>query len=94
METTRQIEGFFLSFSPSEMKEVRVMLEDLDYTVDATGLKEFVLDMMAEGEKEIDPAPANIGGMVKSFLDEHPETVQMGVSAAFGVLDRIRKSRR
>ena len=74
---TKAIDGFFLSFPPSEMEFIKDKLIEIGYTADNDGLKNFILDALA-GADEIEEKPADrVINKVEEYLKNNPEKVNM-----------------
>jgi len=81
------IEGFFISFTAGERKDLMVMLEEEGYSQNNDGVKKFLLDSCLEDE-EIDlhdirgSATERVISKAGEYLKEHPELVAQGKSLA------------
>jgi hypothetical protein len=92
---TQAIEGFFIAFSPEEVKIVREELERQGYTPDGGGLKKLLLDIMYDdGPEEKESDTERFVRKAQNFLKENPATVKMGMSALKGIAGMIAKSRK
>lgn len=77
MKQTQAIEGFFLSFNPSEMRYIRDRLTEYGYKQDSEGLKKFILENLEEPEVN-DPTERLIGNIEKFIADNPDKILQYG----------------
>lgn len=95
-----QIEGFFLSFSEDELKAVREELERLEYTPDAQGMRNYLLDAMfgervgaTNASPDENPTEEFIR-KARDYVAKNPEKIQVGIDVVKGLVrmaGRLRK---
>lgn len=81
----KAINGYFISFKESEKKDIDIFLENEGYTADDDGIKNFLLDCIAE-----DPPIEPPGEKLKDFIKNNPEIVFRTVQGARGLFKYIK----
>jgi hypothetical protein len=87
------IEGFFLSFTPEDMEDVRRALESNGYTPDGEGMKEILLDVLfsdSVSEKPRASLSEEFVEKAKRYVVENPEKVKKGIDFAIGLVKMVR----
>lgn len=89
-----QLEGFFLSFSPGELKEVREELSRLGYQADSIGMKSFLLDALYGTETPAESDTERIVRKARQFIGDRPEVIRAGVNVAYNIMEIIKNARK
>jgi hypothetical protein len=89
-----QLEGYFISFSPDELKAVNDQLQLLDYTRDSQGLRNFLLDAMFEdAAKNGESDTERVIRKARDYVKKNPEKIRLALDTVRGLAGMIRKPR-
>lgn len=98
MTQINQIEGFFLSFSGDEVKDVKEELIERGFTGDSEGLKAFLMEMLfaddTQEEANEEGRTDRVINTVRGFIEENPDTVRMAMNGIAGMVGRLVKKPR
>lgn len=99
METNKAIGGWFISFTEEEEADIQEALIADEYEPTPAGLREFVLDIIAEdsSEEARRKTDASIAETLSQYIKEHPEKINqfanMGRAAVSSAVAAIIKAR-
>jgi len=95
MENLRQIEGFFIDFSPEEMNDVREELDRRGYSADCAGIKDALLDyLFVEEESPEISDTERVISRARKFVSDNPATVKLGIDAIAGIARMVSRKGR
>lgn len=96
---TVKIDGYYLTFSPDEIRGVNSFLRDNGYPQDGKGLHKLILDVIQEadpnaGLNEADNRSENLTSIIEEYVRNNPEQVRRVINGGKFFFDIIKKGRK
>jgi hypothetical protein len=93
--TPDQVTGYFISFSPDEMKFINENLEDFGYPPDISGVKKWIIDTLQDAIDDTPPETATdrVIRKAEKYLIDNPHIVRGVQAALHGIIKKRRAGR-
>jgi len=94
MNPSKQVQGFFLSFSPEESEYIYETLEQHGYTKDIDGLKKWILESMEAAVESPRTATDIAIEKIERYIQEHPEKINTYVGLCGNIINKLAQRKR